>query len=383
MSVFFRSRDERRSIDFQTEFANGNNVDLFGGPIGVMRLIPLFSAHRIIIDSVASTPLHGYRLRPDGTTQRMPSQPKLLTTPSLGTPFTWKAQCVASLLSDGNAFGLVTSLGSDGWPSSLSWLNPFRCTVDDSDLMAPEYYYDGRRLEAGTFVHIPWIVPPGRLRGMSPIKAFRTALEMGQAAQTQGRDWFVGGAIPSGHLKSTGTLDATRAVEAKKRFKESVQGRDVFVSGVDWDYATIGVPADEQRFIEALKLSATQIASIYGVPPEEIGGETGTTTLTYQTLESNEIRFSSRTTRPWAVRIEETLTQLLSRPTYAKFDLDANIRVDLETRTKAHEIAQRAGIETNAEARRAEDRPPLTDAERAEWLTMWRTAGPPPPEAKI
>ena len=52
-----------------------------------------------------------------------------------------------------------------------------------------------------------------------------------------------------------------------------------------------------------------------------------------------------------------------------------NVRADLRTRMEAHEIAQRAGLETNPEARRLEDRPPLTEQERADWLALWRRPG--------
>ena len=69
---------------------------------------------------------------------------------------------------------------------------------------------------------------------------------------------------------------------------------------------------------------------------------------------------------------------LMAPEVYAKFDADANVRADLKTRMEAHEIAQRAGIETNPEARHVEDKPPMSDAERAEWLQTWHpTPGAP------
>lgn len=359
-------------MSFQDVYGTGGPIDLYGSG-GSLRMVPLFAAHRMIIDAVSSTPLHAYRANPDGSAARLPVQPNLLTKPLFGTPFTWKAQCVASLLSDGNAFGLVTSLGTNGWPDGLLWLDPNDVVVDDSDLSSPIYYWQGVRVEdLSRLLHIPWILPPGKLRGLSPLRAFKTAFEMGLSAQATARDWFVNGAIPGGHLKNTARrLGKAEAGEAKDVFRAAVEGRDVLVTGMDWDYATIGVPADEARFIETLKLSATQIATIYGLPPEEIGGEAANS-LTYATVEGNDLRFNSRVIRSWAVRIEEALSTLMSRPTYSKFNLDANVRADLKTRMEAHEIALRIGLETQPEGRRLEDRPPLTDAERSEWLATWR-----------
>lgn len=376
MSLFW-GRAERRSLSYQDVWASGGSVDLFGGTEGALRLIPLFAAHRTIIDATAATPLHGYRLRPDGTAERLPQQPGLIARPPFGQAFAWKAQAVASLLSDGNAFGLVTSLGPDGWPDGLLWLDPRRVSLaEDDSHVPPRYLVEGREVDQASILHIPWVVPAGKWRGMSPLKAFITAFEMGQSAQAMARDWFANGAMPSGHLKTTNVLGDEAAQTAKKRWKAAIQGRDVFVSGPDWTFDAIGVPADEARFIETLKLSATQIASIYGVPPEEIGGETGHS-MTYATVEGNEMRFAARVIRPWAVRIEEALSTMLPAPVYAKFNLDANVRADLKSRMEAHEIAQRAGVATNREARRLEDRPPLTDQERADWLAMWRKGAEP------
>jgi HK97 family phage portal protein len=372
VSVFFRSREpvEDRSVGFGDVFGAGGDVDVLGGGLGALCLVPLFAAHRTIIDAVASTPVHAYRARPDGTAERLRIQPAVLTRPPWGTPFTWRAQAVASLVSDGNAFGVILGVDRAGWPSSLMWVDPARIVVDDSGAL-PEYYFEGRHVERDAIVHIPWILPCGKMRGLSPLRAFRTAYEMGQSAQEAARDWFVNRAVPGGHLKSDRPLRPGQAEQAKTRFKAAIRGRDVFVSGSDWSYQALSVPADEARFIETLKLTATQIAAIYGIPPEEIGGERGSS-LTYATLEADELRFAARVVQPWAVRLEEALTAIMPRPQYVKFNLNANVRADLMTRMQAHEIALRAGVETAAEARRLEDRPPLSKAERAEWLALWR-----------
>jgi HK97 family phage portal protein len=218
---------------------------------------------------------------------------------------------------------------------------------------------------------------PGKRWGVSPLKAFKTTFETGQSAQTTARDWFANGAIPSAHLKNEArTVDSEVADVVKRRYKAAVKGRDVLVTGNDWSLDVIGVPADEARFIETLKLTATQVASIYGIPPEMIGGETGSS-LTYSTVELNSINFVTYTLRPWLVRIEESLSALLPQPQYVKFNVDALIRADTKSRMEAHEIALRIGLETQDEGRAIEDKPPLTEAEKAEWLNTYRGSATP------
>lgn len=356
----FRRRVETRATTFQQFWGSGADQVRMTDPLA---LVPLFAAHRVIIDAVSTTPLHAYRQTPDGVTEKASTQPALLTKPPVGTPAYWKAQCVASLLYDGNAFGLVTSRGTDGWPTGLIWLDPRHVAIEDEGGL-PLYLLDRRPMDPADVVHVPWIPQLGSWRGLNPIAAFRATFETGHHAQLTARDWFANGAIPSGHMKNTQLqLDPAQTEELKARFKASVTGREVLLTGNDWEYSTIGIPADQAQFIESLKLTATQIASIYGVPPEEIGGETGSS-LTYKTLEQGELRFNGRVKAPWCVRIEEALSKIMPRPVYAKFNLDATVRVDLLTRSQSHEINIRTGVETLDEARRLEDRRPLTDAEK-------------------
>lgn len=368
----------QRSISYQDVWSLGGSVDYLGVQRdAVARSVALYATHRTIIDAVSATPLHAFRTKPDGSPERLLRTPDILRPP-VGQPHAWKAQYCASVLSDGNAFGLVIGVDRSGWPTGVLWLNPYDVEVDESGPV-PRYVYAGRPVDRESIIHIPWIVPPGKFRGISPIKAFKTTIETGVYAQQSASDWFKNGAIPAGHLKNDKrSLDKESAQAAKAVFKAAVSGRDVLVTGNDWSYETIGVPADEARFIETLKLSATQIASIYGVPPEEVGGDRGNS-LTYSTLEQDDLRFNARVVRPWAVRLEEALTAAMPRPQYAKFNLDANVRADLKTRMEAHEIAQRAGVATNDEVRRLEDRAPLTPAERDEWLTAWHNKQPDTP----
>jgi HK97 family phage portal protein len=370
VSLLFGHR-EQRSISYQDVFASGGRVDTLGtGMEHAARLVPVYAAWRLISDQFASTPWHAYREQGDGTKVRMPSEPRLVTDPSpVGVPLTaWKTQLIVSMLARGNAYGL--RVGAP-FPSGIVWLHPDKVSVDESGPL-PEYYYQGRHVDRAELVHVPWFLFPGKFVGLSPVAAFRTTLDTGHAAQTTARDWFENGAIPSVHFRNVGkTLKPDEAKVAKTLYKEAVSGRDALVTGNDWTLETIGVPADEARFIETLKLTATQVATIYGIPPEMVGGETGSS-LTYATVEQNAQNFLTFTMRPWFTRVEDAITSLLPRPQYVKFEMDSIVRADLKSRMESHEIAMRIGVETNDEARALEDRPPLTADQKNEWLSVWK-----------
>ncbi len=285
MSLFWR--EERREVTFQDVWGAGGDLS----PGGSETLPALFAAHRTIVDTVASTPLHAFRETPSGAGRRMDRDPALLR-PLHGTAYTWKAQAVASMVADGNAFGLSTGLAA-GFPTGVVWLRPEQVHIDEEGIL-PVYFVDGRQVDRRRIVHIPWILQPGKWRGISPLKAFKTTFELGALAQEWGRDWFENDTVPPVHVKnSQRTLTDVEAQSAKTKYRSAVRGRQPFVSGSDWDLNVIGVPADEQRFIASLKLSAGQVATIYGLEPEDCGGEAANS-LTYATTEGNERKRAQR-----------------------------------------------------------------------------------------
>jgi HK97 family phage portal protein len=382
MSLFFgrNTKPERRAIGGNAAFGVGLDVNQRTGDS--MSLIPLFAAHRVITDAVASTPLQRYRDNGDGSKTQLSGSN--LFTGLDGTQFSFTSQCVASMLFDGNAFGYVTGFDYTGWPSSLLWLDPRKVSVVGSwgDLDSPDgpqYFYERRPLDRQRVVHIPWIMPPGKNRGLSPLANFKTSLETGQLAQKMARDYYKNQGVPRVHVKNSEQTidDPDVAQKLKERYKQEVAGLDVLLTGMDWDINVLGVPADQAAFVETMKLNATQVAAIYGVPPEEIGGTTGSS-MTYKTLEQQEQRFYGRVIRPWATRIEQHLTALLPRGQYVRFNLDAQVRADILARYQAHQIGLTTGIETLDEARALEERPPLTPQQIEEWQELYAKQPTPP-----
>jgi HK97 family phage portal protein len=150
----------------------------------------------------------------------------------------------------------------------------------------------------------------------------------------------------------------------KQQFIATVSASEPFVTGSDWDLEAIDLPAGEATFLQAIKATATQVAAIYRVPPEDIGGETSGSSLTYKSLEQDMARFNTRTMRPIATRWESVLSPYLQPSAeYVRANLDAGVRADLKTRYEAHEIALRAGFLTKDEVRALEERPPLPQPE--------------------
>lgn len=360
MSLFWRrSAAEARAISPEA-FIRGDELAGYSLTSKALRLTPVYAAVSLLADGVASLPLQAYRLSADGARQRADLPPLFRAPAAQGTVYDWIHRAMVSLLLRGNAYGLITS-SSAGWPSTIEWLHPDRVRVDETQ-GSPRYYVDGRFVDRAQIVHVAGFAMPGSVIGLSPIEQYAMTLELGLAAQKSARDWFKNGITPSTDITiddgGDGTVDATVARNFKDRYKANLVNGDPFVHGSAVKVAPIGVSAADARFLEAIAASATHVAAIYKVAPEDIGGTTGSS-MTYSTTELNEIKFQTRSLRPWATRLEQVFAQITARPIYMRFNFDANIRTETKTRWETHQIALATGARTINEIRHIEDLPPV------------------------
>ncbi|MFJ5150842.1 phage portal protein [Streptomyces sp. NPDC088353] len=355
----FRRSALKRALSYQDVWGAGADPAVLRGTSQerALRLGPVYAATRLLADSVASLPLKSFRV--DGDARLPAPSPSLFRRPAAaGTRYDWLHRCMTSLTLRGNAYGLVVAWGPDGWPSQIEWLHPDDVHVQDNLAPVPVWYYKGRRLEDGQMFHIPAYTVPGQILGLSPIAYFATTTEAGLLANQFGRDWFANGSTPSAVLETDMVVDQGAATVLKARFKEAAQGRDVVALGNGVKYKPISVPANESQFLETIKATANQIAAIYGVPPEKVGGETGGS-LTYATVEQNSIDLLTWTLRPWLARLEDAFSWLRPPTEEARFNVNAMLRTDTLTRYQAHRIARSIGLKNIDELRGLEDEPPL------------------------
>lgn len=322
-------------------------------------LVPLFACVRILADSVASLPIQLYR-RNGNQRERVDYIPQLLFQPAArDNLFEWLHKCVVSLALRGNAYGLVVQWDSMGFPTMVEWLNPDDVWVDESKPTLPVFYWMGVEVPAERIVHIPWFVMPGRVTGLSPVQAFAHTIGVGLAATEYGRAWFDNGGTPPATMKNTAkTITPDESREIRDRLMASIRTGKPLVYGQDWDFTALQVNPEESQFIETMRLNASQIAAIYGVPPTKVGGDAGGS-MTYANVEQESIDLVTVTLRPWLVRLETKLSGLMPGREFVRFNVDAMIRTDTMTRYQAHQMALASGWRSVDEIRALEDLPPI------------------------
>ena len=346
------------------------------GQESVLGLAAVYSSVRYIADAIASLPIKVYRQLPDGTSQRIYSS-MLLGSPIAGggpqvsgTLYDWLFSGSTSALLHGNAWGLITNRsgvpGPDGLglPTGIAWLPPERMSVQD-DEQQPEnplrarIYYNGRLMERSELVHLKAFSVPGRVEGISPIKAFSLLWAQGLDALKYSADWFQNGGFPPGTFQNISEeVDTQQAREIRRVLTDTIRQRQPLVYGRDWDYKAITVPQDEATFIQAMQLNATQVAAIFGVRPQRVGG-TRNDGLTYSNQAMDQLDEVTNTLRPWLTRWEHALTMCLPATQYAVFDADALLKMDPRTRNEVYQIRRNIGVETANEIRAEDDKPPL------------------------
>lgn len=325
-----------------------------------LALAPVFAAVRTLAQTISTLPLKPYRNVGDER-QPMGSLPQLFEQLRVdGRLVRWVHECVVSMALRGNAVGLVTARDGFGFPTRVDWLNPADVFVDDyRSVIRPVWYWKGREVPREDIVHVPWFPVPGSVWGLSPIAQFALTIGTGLDAQSYGADWFRGGGFPPGTFvnEHQPVIEQDKAEEIKARVVSAIRTRQPLVHGSGWKYTPITVPPNEAQFIETMRLSATQIANIYGLPPEDIGGTTGSS-LTYNTVELNQLS-RLQSFRAWLVLLEHAFGSWLPDRQYVRFNADAVVRADVRTRWEVHRIAVELGARSLDEVRRLEDEPPL------------------------
>jgi HK97 family phage portal protein len=337
-----------------------------------LKLAPLFSAVRLISDTISSLPLQAYREAGD---IRSPfALPKLFDAPSIyGGTYEWSQRALISLLLRGNAYGLITEFDAVGYPRAMEWVHPDDVSINETMQGRPQYMLSGKEItpwigrdSGGQLLHIPLFPLPGRVEGLSPVQAFRSTVELGLYAERFGSDFFKNGAVPSGVLETDQEIATKEEAElVKARFKAGAQGRDVALLTRNLKYRPITVNPEDSQFILTRESVATTVAAIYGVPAEMIGGKAGGS-LTYSSPEQNSRHLVTHTLRPYATKLENAFSTLLPRPQYVRFNFDALLRPDTKARYEAYQLALTGGWLTLDEVRTLEDLPPLPEEPKPE-----------------
>ena len=340
-----------------------------------LHVAAFWACTQLLTRNVATLPVDAYRRTP-GRRVEIDPQPSLVSSPSaLVSRSTWVGQIMMSLLLRGNAFGLVTQLGADGWPTKIEIVHPDRVRIhQDSPLSPPVYLYENQEVPAGMMVHISSGNGPGSIVGMSPVTYAAWTLGLSIGSLEYGSQLMNGGGHPTSILTTDQNIDDDQAKRAKTRFKEATEVDKLALLGNGWKYTAVQISPLEAQLLETRQFSAVEICQFMGVPPEKISAAMSGTSVTYANREQRQQDYLSDALMWWLTRIEEAWSSWLPRAQVVKFNVAALLRPDADTSSKIIDRKLRNGTMNADEARALDDNPPLPNHQGE--LFLWPPLAP-------
>lgn len=215
-------------------------------------------------------------------------------------------------------------------------------------------------IDARELIVTRYIVRPGRRRGLGVLAAHAADLGFATAARGWGDNLLRRG-VPNGYLKSTKPdIDDPTARKLQQAWMKSHGGirKNIAVLNATTEFHPISIDPQSMEYVEMLRLSAWQIALMFGVPPGKLGVNVGGS-LQYQTVEMANTEYVQDTLQPLAAKIESAIDAVLPVGTSMKIEFRELLRGDTGARFEAYRVALEAGFMTIDEVREAEDLPPI------------------------
>jgi HK97 family phage portal protein len=306
--VAFWNRRESRST---LKYPDSELLDAFWGPmtpsgkrVTVDRAIGLsavWSAVTLISEQVGQLPLKVYRDLGDGEKEEARTHRSwrmLHDRPNAQTPAgRFWATVAMHILLYGNCF-IEKRRDEAGVVDELWVLPPAEVTVkwwpnlmEKTYVHRPTEFQQARELDDDVILHIFGPSLDG-ITGMSVIEACKSPIGTALARDEFESGFYARGAVLSQVIEMEGKI---KSPEALSRFKTSMQAifggsGKAHQVGVFEDGAKlkqVGSPLRDLEFVASQNMTRTDIAVMFHLPPNKLGGSTGEG-LTYSTVEMNQ-----------------------------------------------------------------------------------------------
>ena len=337
-----------------------------------MQTTAVYSAVRILAESIASLPLHVYEKGKDGN--RVKAEDLNLfyllhdkPNPEM-TSFIFRETLMTHILLWGNAFAQILRNGR-GEVVGLYPLLPNKMSVE-RDETGQLYYryirYDNEppTMESNTVIlmpsdvlHIPGLGFDG-LVGYSPISMTKNAIGLALAAEEYGSRFFANGAAPAGVLEHPGVIkDVSKLRESwNSTFGGTANAGKIAILEEGLHFNPIAMSPQDSQLLETRQYQITEIARIFRIPPHMLAD---LSKATFSNIEHESLEYVKYTLTPWICRWEASLTDaLLTREEQRKyeirFNVDGLLRGDYKSRMEGYAIGINNGFMCPNDVRRLE-----------------------------
>jgi HK97 family phage portal protein len=365
---------EKRAISYQTLFAAGDDIEITSNsgtkinPDTAFQINAIFSAVSLISDTISTLPLDAYR-RVNGNRFPLRPKPDWVNRPDLDTTReAFYGQAIVSLLLDGNAF--IRVFTKNGEIVNMTVLNPQQVKIERASYGEVRFKVEGekRPLTPEEVIHIPDVVRPGSLRGVSRVDALKENFGLAMALENYAAKFFGQGATTQGIIEFPEELTAEQAKQLAQSFDSRHKGwgraHKTGVLSAGAKYRETSVNNDQAQFIDSRRMAVEDVARAFNVPPHLLGLPG---TNSYASVEQNNLAWVTHCLRPIIQKIENALSPLLAlspngTDAFIKFNIDGLLRADINSRMSAYSTGLQSGFLTINDVRRLEDLRIIPDA---------------------
>lgn len=364
---------EQRAVSFQTVWGSGieagieSNAGVAINGKNAFEIVAFFSAISLISDTISTLPVDSF-IRVDGERRPYRPRPAWVDQPDVDT--TRQAHygaVVTSLLVYGNSYTRVFR-DNRGEVVNLVVLDPSTVEVKRNSIGRKMFYVgnESKPFTSDEIVHIIDLAEPGALVGVSRVNKLRDALGVATALQAYAARFFGQGATTQGIIEFPGALTQEQAKNLVDGFDSRHRGwRKAHKTGVlsgGAKYVSTSVSNDQAQFLDSRRFAVEEMARAFNIPLHMMGIPD---TASYASVEQNNLQFISHTLRPILEKIEWSYSKLLPNPdVFIKFNFNALLRGDLQSRMTSYSIATQAGVMSVNDVRRLEDLSPVEEGDQ-------------------
>lgn len=265
-----------------------------------------------------------------------------------------------NLATRGEADLYIGARDSDGLPLSVLNIPPAELVgtfEDPRDAITNSIHWRWRDADvsARDIVQIVFAQEPGSPRGIGPLQMCGAAVSVARESLEWSANYYGGGGIPSVLLSPRVPISPDEA----KTIRDAWMAGDANTPKVaaEVDATVLSASAQQAEISNARLQSANDVATMFGIAPEllEFGMVGGGSSLTYRNLSDLGTDLLRYCLVPGYLEpIEQCFSDLLTRSTIARFNVDEIERADMETRYRIYESGLRSGVITAEDAQRAE-----------------------------
>ena len=340
-------------------------------PASALSLTVLQNCVTLLSESIAQLPIELYERSGDDRKPAVdhPLYSILKYEPNpWQTPFEYQEQSQVAAGLRGNSYSFIDR-DQDGVIQGLYPLDNEAVTVmKGSDLMPVYQVYGSDPMPKRLVHHVRWMSTNG-YTGLSPVLLHANAIGHAQAIQQYAGKSFMNGTALSGVIerpKESPALKDQASVDRitdgwNAKFGGSGNAKKVALLQEGMTFKPLSMTNVDAALIDALRLSALDIARIYKIPAHMVNELEG---ATFSNIEHQSLQFVIYTLLPWVKRHEQAKTRDLLLPSerkqyFIEYNLAGLLRGDQSSRYAAYAVGRQWGWLSINDIRRLENMPPV------------------------